>query len=148
MIMTDKLKFLFALLVAYRHNIHMLHWKVVGEHFDCVHKLMDKYVDKFNGFIDDIGEMLLSLEQDPLTLQECMELLSNHESDFLVIESTRDYEGEDVFKAIQIMFNDLYVMYTSITSECELGDCVSKLDEHKYWLRVECYYKNMKRMKD
>ena len=95
-----------------------------------------------------IAEMILSLDGNPLTIQECMKNLSDTNAEILVIESDEDYENEDVFKAIDIMFNDLYYGYDKISKDCEYSDCVSKLDEHKYWLRVEGKYKNKKRMID
>lgn len=145
--MIYKLKVLFAALVAYRHNIHMLHWKVVGPDFDCVHKLLDQYVGQFNTFIDEIAEMILSMGNNPLTIQECMELLDQCDSHVLIIESTEDYDTEKVYKALEIMFNDLYTLYNDISNDCDCSECNSKFDEHKYWLRVESKYKNVKRMR-
>ena len=49
--MKTELQKLFSLLICYRHNIHMLHWKVSGPSFMCLHKTLDEYVDKFNDFI-------------------------------------------------------------------------------------------------
>ena len=146
--MIEKMKLLFAVVLAYRHNLHMLHWKVVGCDFDTIHKLLDDYVDKFNTFVDEIAEMLLSIGHNPLTLQEAITLLSDLNTHILVIESQEDYESDKVFKALDIMFNDLYTMYTDISNECEYSECVSKFDEHKYWLRVEGKYKNKKRLEN
>ena len=149
--MVEKLQKLFAMSVCYRHNLHMLHWKVKGPEFDCVHKLLDDYVGKFNEFIDEIAEMLLSFDSYPLTLQECLDLLSKDSDDVLVVESDEDYDSEEVFKAIGIMFDGLYNLYTEIRqdkSTDEYSECGGKLDEHKYWLRLENNYKNKRRMKD
>ena len=146
--MIEKMKLLFAVLLCYRHNLHMLHWKVVGMSFDKAHKVLDEYVSQFNTFIDEIAEMLLSMGHSPLTLQEAISLLTNLDSHILIVESDEDYKCKEVFKAVDIMFNDLYIMYTDISKECDYGDCVSKLDEHKYWLRIEGMYKNKKRLDD
>lgn len=142
------LQALFAVLLCYRHNLHMLHWKVVGKQFDKIHTICDDYVSQFNTMIDEVAEMILSMGGDPLTVQESMQLLSEHAANIPIVESHTNYECEDAFKAIDVMFESLYTMYTNITNECECGDCVSKLDEHKYWLRVEGKYKNKKRMID
>lgn len=145
--MIEKLKLLFAVLLAYRHNLHMLHWKVVGKSFDKAHTILDDYVSQFNIFIDEIAEMILSMGHNPLTLQESISLLDNLDTHILMVESHEDYECKEVFKAVDIMFTDLYTMYDSISRDMG-GDCGSKLDEHKYWLRIEGMYKNKKRLID
>lgn len=146
--MIEKMRLLFAVLICYRHNLHMLHWKVTGMSFDKAHKVLDEYVEQFNTFIDEIGEMLLSMGNNPLTLQESITLLTNLDSHILVVESHENYNCEEVFKAVDIMFEDLYTMYTNISEDCDYSDCASKLDEHKYWLRIEGKYKNKKRLYD
>jgi len=144
-----KLQYLFSTLVAYRHNIHMLHWKVCGEGFDCVHTLMDSYLDKFNDMVDDVAEMILSFNTNPFTLEECMDCLKKSNKQVLVIESDADFTKENVFNAIKIMFDDLCEIYTDIHKEYEGTPCpsFSKLDEHRYWLLIENNYKNERRLK-
>ena len=146
--MIEKMQLLFAVLLAYRHNLHMLHWKVVGKSFDKVHIILDDYVSQFNTFIDEIAEILLSMGNNPLTLQEAISLLDGLDRHILMVESHEDYECKEVFKAVDIMFTDLYTMYTEISKECEYSECVSTFDEHKYWLRIEGKYKNKKRLTD
>lgn len=146
--MVQKLQTLFSVLVCYRHNLHMLHWKVVGHHFEGAHTLLDSYVSKFNTFIDEIGEMILSMDGNPLTLQECIDIVTQLDQHILIIESGEDYDSTRVYNALDIMFTDLYNLYTEISKDCEFTDCTSVLDEHKYWLRIEGKYKNKKRMKN
>lgn len=148
--MVKELQNLFAVLNTYRHNIHMLHWKIVGEDFDCTHRLFDSYVGQFNTFIDEVAEMILSLNGNPLTIQECIDVITHLDKEILVLESDEDYDNEKAFKAIAIMFESLYDMYTHISRSMseDLSECAGKLDEHKYWLRIEGKYKNKKRMKD
>ena len=144
--MIERLQVLFSVVMCYRHNIHMLHWKVAGKDFDTTHKILDNYVSKFNLFVDEIAEMLLSIGGNPLTIQECMNVLVPSDKHILLIESKANYTSDEAYKALDIMFNDLYNIYSEITSTCEYTDCASKLDEHKYWLRVEGLYKNKKRL--
>lgn len=146
--MIPKLQLLFAILLFYRHNLHMLHWKVVGKTFDDTHKILDDYVSQFNTFIDEIAEILLSMGNNPLTLQEAFSLLENLDTHILIVESTENYKCKEVFNAIDIMFNDLYKVYTQVSEECEYSDIKSKFDEHQYWLRIEAMYKNKKRLDD
>lgn len=145
--MIDKIKWLFAVLVWYRHNLHMLHWKVVGKDFDTIHSMLDDYVSKFNTFIDEIAEMLLSMGSNPLTMSEITSMLSSSDCRILTVESDSDYKSKEVFNAIDMMFGELWIIYNDISKDCP-SDCVSKLDEHRYWLRVECQYKNRRRIDD
>ena len=92
--MIDKIKWLFAVLVWYRHNLHMLHWKVVGKDFDTIHSMLDDYVSKFNTFIDEIAEMLLSMGSNPLTMSEITSMLSSSDCRILTVESDSDYKSK------------------------------------------------------
>ena len=145
--MVENLQKLFAVLVCYRHNLHMLHWKVIGLDFDCVHKLLDDYVSKFNDFIDEIGEMILSLGGNPLTLHECVDLVVKSDMHILNVESHESYTVVESFRAVGAMFATLMTSYEMLQHEDSLpSECKSKLDEHLYWLRIECRYKNNSRL--
>ena len=138
---------IFASLIVYRHNLHILHWKISGHNFEDMHKLLDDYVSKFNSFIDEIGEMMLSLNCNPLALSDCIHILENDEEYFLMLDPSEDYDMEDALSAMDKMFTDMMVMYMTLYKEVELpDDCKSKLDEHRYWFRIENSYKNKRRM--
>lgn len=139
---------LFAMLLCYRHNLHMLHWKATGKRFDKIHSICDDYVSKFNTFIDEIAEIMLSIDINPLTMDEAIQVLNNNEKTFLLVESNHDYDYKEAFKAIDVMFTDLYTQYCIVSRAGEFSDISSKLDEHKYWLRIEGFYKNKKRLDD
>ena len=51
---------LHAVLVYYQYNLRLLHWKIAGIGFDEGHSVMDDYVTQFSDFIDKIGEIILS----------------------------------------------------------------------------------------
>lgn len=143
------MKKLFAALVWYRHNLHMLHWKTTGKDFDKAHGLCDDYVSKFNGFIDEIAEMMLSLGENPMTLQECIETLDSSNKKFITVESSKDYDSEDIHHAIDVIFESIMNIYDELAEKSEIpSDCISKLDEHRYWFRIEKNYKNKRRCKD
>lgn len=141
------LKILFAALVCYRHNIHILHWKCIGHKFDMLHSLFDEYNDKIGDFIDDIGEMLLVNGENPLGLDECLKILTDDDTHFLILNSNEDYDCEKALNALNMMFNTLLELYDELTDDDDISsDCISKLDEHKYWIRIENNYKNKRRM--
>lgn len=145
----DELKRLFAVIIVYRHNIHMLHWKASGSHFDCIHKLCDDYVDHFNGLVDEIAEMILMLGEVPLTLHECFELVDNDSShEYIIISASEDYDEEDTAEHIGTMFNDIMSIYDEIYSKDELPkDIIASIDGQMGWFRLENHYKNRQRLK-
>ena len=145
--MNERLKSLFAALVIYRHNINILHWKVKGCHFDCLHELFDNYGDKFNSFIDEVAEILLITGCNPLSIQACIENASNDKNNHIVLSPDDDYDCDDAPKQIGIMFSTLLNMYAEISNNKDLtSDLQSKLDEHMHWLRLEYNYKNSRRV--
>lgn len=143
----ENLKRLFSTLVIYRHNIQMLHWKVTGEHFDCVHALMDEYTKQFNEFIDAVAEIMLMTHASPLCLDCCLEFAKNDEHyDYVMISGKEDYSGEDCFAYIDRMFHDLIVRYNEVKNHDMIpADLASVFDNHVYWLRTEVVYKNKRR---
>lgn len=141
------LKILFAALVCYRHNLHILHWKVMGNKFDRLHSLFDEYTDKFGDLIDDIGEILIANNENPLGLDECLKQLTDDDNHFLMLNASEDYDCDKALNALNMMFNTLIAIYDELTKKDDISsDIVSKLDEHRYWFRIENNYKNKRRM--
>ena len=144
----ERLDQLFSALVIYRHNMNILHWKSKGCHFDCLHKLFGDYSDKFNDLIDEVAEIMLIEGQNPLCFKHCFETASEDTRDHLVLTGAEDYDFENAATAVEKMFNMLISMYTEIAENNDLSpELQSKFDEHLYWLKLECRYKNVQRMK-
>jgi len=142
----EKLNELFAALVVYRHNFHILHWKVKSCDFDCVHKLFDDYVDKFNTMIDEVAEVMLSVGMNPLCLQGCIDQLVRSGTEFVVLDPVDDYDPKKAFEITNTMLTKLMDVYCEVCKNDIPSDIISKLDEHKYWLRIEAFYKNGRRL--
>lgn len=141
-------KQLFSTLVLYRHNIHILHWKCHGRDFEAVHMHMDTYLDRFNEFIDDIGEIMMELDMNPLCLCSCMkELEGDQDKKHVCIDADADYDSVMVYRFIESMFCELMDMYKHISYDAAIpSDVKSILDEHSQWLRLETNYKNKRRL--
>lgn len=142
--MIRDLQNIFANLIYCRHSIHMLHWRCVGTDFDSVHSMLDGYVSKMSEFIDEVAEMILSLDGLPLTFEECVS--NDSIQRVMFVEPNKTYTNKEVYKQICNIFTELYRIYSEATVKCNIGDCASKLDEHRYWLRIEGGYKNKNRM--
>lgn len=136
-------KQLFSTLILYRHNIHILHWKCCGNDFEAVHTHMDKYLDKFNGLIDGIGELMMELGLDPLCLCSCMkELEAEEDKKHMCVDGDANYTSALVYGYIDTMFHDLMDLYKKISYDAAIpSDVKSILDEHIQWLRLEAEYK-------
>lgn len=149
---TEKLRNLFSVLVVYRHNMQMLHWRVVGPAFDAVHELCDNYTDRFNKMIDSVGEKLLIMGDTPCTLFECLEIVKNLPREFICVEP-RDYCDIECFENIHAMLDSLIKEYNLAIDDCRCSSCThlpkgarASLESDLEWLELECYYKNTKRL--
>lgn len=143
----DKVKSLFSALVVYRHNINVLHWKVKGCHFDCLHELLDNYGDTFNSFIDEVAEAMMCVGCNPLDFEACRATVNDDAINHIVLSGESDYDTDDIQKNIGIMFTTLITMYTEVANSHELpSDVQAKLDEQLYWFRLENNYKNRRRL--
>lgn len=145
----DSIKTLFSTIILYRHNLHILHWKAKGCHFDCIHELLDTYVDKFNTYVDEVAEIMLMLGINPLSLQDCLQIAED-DSDIthVLIDPTGDYDGHECMDYIQTMFTTLMGIYRNICDENILPkDIMATFDNHLGWLRLENHYKNVQRLK-
>ena len=141
----ENIKRLFASLIIYKHNLHTLHWKVTGCHFDCIHELMDNYTKQFDSFIDEVAEIMLICEQNPLSLQGCIMFAEQDtECNYLILTPTENYDAEACFKNIGVMFSGLLDIYNK-TCETLPKELSATLDQHMYWLRIENDYKNKRR---
>ena len=144
----ERLKQLFSALVIYRHNMNILHWKSKGCHFDGLHKLFSDYGDKFNNLIDEVAEIMLIEGENPLCFKHCFETASEDTRDHLILTGGENYDSENSAIAVEKMFETLIDMYTEIAENNDLSpELQSKFDEHLYWLKLECRYKNVQRMK-
>ena len=145
----DSLKTLFSTVILYRHNLHVLHWKAKGCDFDCIHGLLDTYVDKFNGFVDEIAEIMLMMGTNPLSIQDCLKIAED-DSDIthIIIDPNSDYDAEECINHVKTMFDTLMNVYENVCDEDDIpNDIIATFDNHVGWIRLENKYKNVQRLK-
>lgn len=144
---SEKMKELFAVLVAYRHNMQMLHWMVVGKGFDRAHLVCDDYTDKLSDLIDSIAEKLLMLNENPPCLLCCIKLIESLPKKFLIIDCDEVHKARDCYAAIGHMFGDLIELYNEVLDDESLPRGMrSALEADLEWFELENNYKNKKRL--
>lgn len=142
-----RLRYLFAILVYYRHNLQMIHWKADGDGFDRVHTLAEEYYDKISDFVDSIAEKIIILGGVPMSLEECIETVNNSDREYITISPEADYGRHEAFKGIQIILSDIIKEYNEVLDNDDLPKgMTSSLESDLEWLELECDYKNKKRL--
>lgn len=143
----EEFKGLFAVLVYYKHNLQMIHWKATGEGFDRVHSLAEEYYNKFNDFVDSIAEKLLILGENPLSLEECTSYIHDQEYEYVGLAPDAEYGRHEAYVGINHMLKDVINAYNSVLDNLELPKGMkSSLESDLEWLELECDYKTKKRL--
>lgn len=138
---------LLSVLTLYQSNVKILHWKLTTTDFDTVHSLMSEYEEKLGEFIDDIAEIGLQIETNPVNIVEAINLLNGDEAQYMSISGYEDFTPKTCFEKIDFMFSNLLSLYESHYNDESLApDIVNVLQEHAYWLRKELRYKNKRRL--
>lgn len=144
----NKFQRLLSALILYSHNVRILHWKVKGVDFDTVHALFGDYQGKLDGLVDDIAEIGLQLDIQPVSLRVAIETLENdNDFDYLMLEGDESFSSFSAFEKISGMFKVLIDLYEDLCCDDNVpADVANKMQEHTYWLRKELQYKNRQRL--
>ena len=144
----DNFSNLLALLVVYQHNLKVLHWKVSGKDFDNKHKILSDYYDKFDEFIDQVAELGMEINIEPLSFNAVHSLCNEMSESVIMCHANQDYEGKDALKIVGSMFDQLIANIDKCQQDKDLpSDILSDLDSIKAYLRLESHYKNKRRLK-
>lgn len=138
---------LFALTVLYRHNIQMLHWNVIGSGFDPAHETLGEFIDTMAAHVDQLAEMMKMINQRPLQLTECIEVLKNDNTQFLIVDA-EDIDVPGCWEKVNTMFSQLYDTTKSTKAGDEIPDDIkSELESMMYYYSLEGKYKGRSRVK-
>jgi len=96
------MKNLLALLMFQTHNIHILHWKTVGDGFQPNHEYLDGLYSEMNSHIDLIAEMMLQRDENPITYQEMLEIAN--EKGWVILYPNEYYDEPSTFTHAQQIF--------------------------------------------
>ena len=103
-----ELQELISVLLLYRSNFHVLHWNAVGKEFDSTHKnITAEYYDDCLETADIIAEMIARLGGNPPNSKEVLEIIESSDSDFLMIESGKLYDKDDIQKYSDVMLKGI-----------------------------------------
>ena len=132
----------------YRHNMQILHWKATGVHFNEIHSLCDEYTFQLGRYIDSVAEKLIMLEQNPLSICDCVGILSqdNHHH-YLQLDPNETYCNIEAYRAIEVMFTDIMSAYNAVLFKVTMDPGMkSSMESELEWFELECRYKNKQRL--
>lgn len=137
---------LFAMEVLYRHNVHMLHWNVVGSDFDSAHATLDGFVETMSTHIDQLAEMIKVLGQVPLTLPECINVLTDDSEQYSFVNKN-NIPTSSCWAEVNVMFTGLYDKIKEVKEDSAMpADIVSELESMMYYYALEGKYKGRSRV--
>lgn len=117
------LRLLLSMLLVYRSNFHVIHWKGKGKSFYRVHDKAAEYYEKLLDDADKVAEMLMRLGQNPVNYPEAYELISNYEdTDFVIVESNKSYDVDDLTEYTALMFGDITAAIEAVLETEEIQD--------------------------
>jgi len=103
-----KLVVLDALLRLYEQNFRNLHWNAKGEDFNDSHKsITTEYYEMVSEDVDKIAEILAMLGTNPCNYPQAMEIISNQQEKYIIVDNTKLYTRAEIIEVSQIMFNDI-----------------------------------------
>lgn len=131
---------LHSLLVDYQYNFRVLHWKTVSNNFDGTHALMAEYYTKLEEFLDSVAEILLILDINPVSLEECAKVND------VDCDPNKDYTRKECIEKTNEMLNNL----VSAINNAQKGlpeDMQDELKQMQFYIRKEVEYKGKARAK-
>lgn len=143
------MKKLLAYIMFYSHNIHILHWKVVGEEFQANHEHFDEYYKSMIDHIDLVAEMMLQLDQNPIDYPIMLDIV-NTAGKIVDVDVYRTYSGKEAFVIINEMYLHILGLIESLHENMgnELPNSIkSTLDEIESWYRIRAKYLIPSRLK-
>ena len=143
----DSLNRLFIALIMHRHNFQMIHWNVVGDHFDSVHTITDEYQSKMSDDIDLVAEFMKM--RDPHvhipTIVEAIDQIKEDDHEHLIVQSDNHISCETAWKLTEKIFDELIELCDEARPDCP-SDIQSEIDGMMYYYRKEGRYKCSSRL--
>lgn len=143
----ESIQILMSALNLYRYNFRIMHWKAKGKHFKKVHDLMSEYYDMLDGFIDEIAEIGLMNDIQPVSYQDTFDILNRSDLEFEQLHGTETFDCPEAVKKSGEMFDQLIQLYDEVKDGAP-DAIVSKLEEHQYTMMLESKYKGKMTLMD
>lgn len=133
-----EMKELLALLMYHSHNVHILHWKTTGLNFQKVHEMMDELYAEMLTHVDLIAEMMLQMDQDPLSFQEMISIIEDLDSEN--INPNISYDEANTFKKVISIFDEI-IKHIDRIYESEIPRAmVGQIEEMQSWYMLRSKY--------
>lgn len=88
-------------------KLHHYHWFVKGPHFFTLHEKFEELYNEVTGYVDEIAERLLMVEETPIsTLKECLDLATLKEASRVGTDVEMVQEVIDDFTAIDQLVHE------------------------------------------
>ena len=117
------LRLFLSMLLVYRSNFHVIHWKGKGKSFYRVHEKAAEYYEKLLEDADKIAEMGLRMGINPVNYPEAYDMISTYEdADFIVVSSEKSYDMDDLVEYTELMFKDITSVIESLLDTEEIKD--------------------------
>ena len=100
-------KKLLSMLIYYKHNVHMLHWKTSGPLFQENHEFLGGLYGEMENQIDTVAELGLQAGENPVGLDEALAVLNGDEHEYVGVNPASNYNADDTFKAVLTMFTEI-----------------------------------------
>jgi len=146
--MFNPIQRLLSVLVVYAHNMKVLHWKVTGTDFDPTHSVFDEYAKKLNEFVDEVAEICIQLNTNPVSYSFALDVLEKDSLfKYFIADADRNYTSKEAFEAANVMFDTIIAVYEMVNKNQAIPEDIrNKLQEHSYFVRKEFMYKNKMRL--
>jgi DNA-binding ferritin-like protein len=103
-------RLLLAKLILAKSNFQVLHWKCTGIDFDTIHAVTNKYYDMANSDLDDVAEILMRQNINPLNYEDVCKLIPMNDDGKTCIPTDMMYNSNTAYSLCDKIL-------TSITSQ-------------------------------
>ena len=112
--MENKLNRLLSDLVVEYHKLQNFHWYIKGKDFFTAHAKLEELYDYINKAVDEVGELILMIEEKPkASLVDFLELSTIKET------TTKHITSKEIYKEVLSDFNYLLTLVKEIKNDAE-----------------------------
>lgn len=140
-------KKLLEVLTVYTYNMKVIHWNSIGEAFDRIHELADKYHNMINGTIDSIGEIMGMVDTTIPSFIDIFEDIKSLDKDYIVIKGDTMYDLESGISIIQNCLKDIVELIDECCEDTQIPVGIrSELESIQFEYSKELLYFNKRRV--
>ena len=107
-----------AILTVHADNFRILHWKSCGENFECAHQISGNYYDMLSDDVDDIAEIMLRYDINPLNIFQCIKLSINSGTN-VSVSASEDYDIKAVTEKTSLIFTEILKIIREVLEEAQ-----------------------------